>query len=82
LKVFSRDLGAHLAAFHQSPPDAAWGLRQALRDRLRVRFHQHPLQPLIIFLYLALILLDLERLRGELLRRCLFSPGPQGGETS
>ncbi|MGE5154451.1 MAG: hypothetical protein ACM3ST_10570 [Bdellovibrio bacteriovorus] len=80
LELFSRDLRAHLAVFRRSSPDAAWGLRQTLRERLRLRFHQHPLQPLTVFLYLALILLDLERLRGELVRRCVYSPGAPGGE--
>lgn len=78
LEAFRRELGAHLAAFRNARPDAAWGLRQALRDRLRLRLHQRLLQPLTVFLYIAVILLDLERLRGELLRRCLFSPGAQG----
>ncbi len=83
LEVFSRELGAHLAAFRNASPDSAWGLRRQLRDHLRLRFHQRLLQPLTVFLYLALVLLDLERLRGELLRRCLFSTGfkveSQGG---
>lgn len=78
LAAFRRELGGHLEAFRHASPDAAWGLRQTLRDRLRLRLHQRLLQPLTIFLYLALILLDLERLRGELLRRRLFSPGAQG----
>jgi hypothetical protein len=81
LEIFSRDLSAHLAAFRQCSPDAAWDLRQALRDRLRLRFHQRALQPLTVFLYLALVLLDLERLRGELVRRCVYSPGAPGGES-
>ena len=77
LEVFSRELSAHLAAFRNASPDTAWGLRHQLRDRLRLRFHQRLLQPLTVFLYLALVLLDLERLRGELLRRSIFSPGFQ-----
>lgn len=78
LKSFRRELAVHLEAFRHASPDAAWGLRQTLRDRLRLRLHQRLLQPLTVFLYLGLILLDLERLRGELLRRCLFAPGAQG----
>lgn len=78
LETFSRELVAHLTAFRQASPDGAWDLRHQLRERLRLRLHQRLLQPLTVFLYLALVLLDLERLRGELLRRCLFAPGAQG----
>jgi len=39
---------------------------------LRLTFHQRLLEPVTVFIYLALVLLDLERLRAELLRRCLF----------
>jgi hypothetical protein len=77
LDAFCREVGDHLAAFRLASPDAAWDLRRQLRDRLRLRLHQRLLQPLTVFLYVALILLDLERLRGELLRRCVFSPGSQ-----
>lgn len=75
LDTFSRELRDHLGAFRQASPDTAWALRQRLCERLRLRLHQRLLQPLTAFLYLALVLLDLERLRGELLRRCLFTPG-------
>jgi hypothetical protein len=69
----------HLSSFRQSTPAAAWDLRQALRERLRLQFHLRLLAPVSVFLYLALILLDLERLRAELLRRALFdSLFPQG----
>ena len=78
LRSFCRELGHHLAAFRQAGPDTAWTLRHQLREGLRLRLHQHLLEPLAIFLYLALILLDLERLRGELVRRCLFSPNAAG----
>lgn len=79
LDGFCREVGDHLAAFRLGGPDAAWGLRRQLREHLRLRLHQRLLQPLTVFLYLALILLDLERLRGELLRRCVFAPGFHGG---
>ncbi|MFY9972612.1 MAG: hypothetical protein WAK53_00020 [Chromatiaceae bacterium] len=74
LRAFGHELDAHLRVFHRASPDTAWDLRRQLRERLRLRLHQRLLQPLAVFLYLALVLLDLERLRGELLRRCLFSP--------
>lgn len=78
LEVFGRELRGHVAAFRQAGPDAAWGLRRQLRDRLRLRLHQRLLQPLTVFLYLALVLLELERLRGELVGRSLFAPGALG----
>jgi hypothetical protein len=74
LSAFGQELAAHLRVFRRASPDTAWDLRRQLRERLRLRLHQRLLQPLAVFLYLALVLLDLERLRGELLRRCLFSP--------
>jgi hypothetical protein len=78
LESFARELRVHLAAFRAAGPETAWDLRHQLRDRLRLRLHQRLLQPLAAFLYLALVLLDLERLRGELLRRCLFGPAALG----
>lgn len=77
LETFCQELEDHLWAFRRADPDTAWALRRRLRDHLALRLHQRPLQPLTAFLYLALILLDLERLRGDLLRRCVF-PATQG----
>jgi hypothetical protein len=65
-------LAGHLAAFRRADPSTAWDLRRTLRERLRVLFHQRTLTPVAILVYLALVLLDLERLRAELLRRALF----------
>jgi hypothetical protein len=38
-------------------------------------FHRLPLQPAAAFNYLALLALDLERLRGALMDRTLFDQG-------
>jgi hypothetical protein len=65
-------LAAHLEAFRRSPPRQAWTLRQQLRERLRAAFHGLPLSPAAPFVYLALVALDLERLRRALLDRALF----------
>lgn len=78
LEAFCQELDAHLQAFRHASAETAWALRRRLRDHLGLRLHQRLLQPLTVFLYLALILLDLERLRGDLLRRCVF-PTAQGG---
>lgn len=67
-------LEAHLLAFRGADPALAWALRRALRERLRLLFHRRPRAPVGVFVYLALALLDLERLRAELLGRLLF-PG-------
>ncbi len=64
----------HLEAFRHAPPDAAWDLRQILRSALRLDLHRNPLQPAMVFAYLGLVFLDLERLRGELVGRVLFAP--------
>lgn len=79
LEAFTARLAAHLSAFRQAAPADAWLLRQALRERLRLQFHQAMLAPVTVHIYLALILLDLERLRAELLRRALFAPSPDEG---
>ncbi len=81
LDDFSAVIDSHLAAFRRSTPDTAWGLRRALRERLRLSFHQRLLEPVTVFIYLALVLLDLERLRAELLRRCLFPQNLAGEAT-
>lgn len=64
--------GEQLAAFRASTPQRAWTRRQALRERLRFRFHGLGLSPAAPFAYLALVALDLERLRRALLDRALF----------
>jgi hypothetical protein len=65
----------HLDAFRCVTPESAWGLRENLRDRVRIHLHLHVVQPVQLFAYLALVLLDLERLRAELLSRALFNSG-------
>jgi hypothetical protein len=75
LRALERSIGAHLGAFRAADPADAWTLRRALRERLRLRFHRQALGPVPIFCWLALALLDLERLRGELLRRALAPLG-------
>jgi hypothetical protein len=62
----------HLDRFRGAPSASAWELREALRDRLRAYLHQHPVQPAALFAYLAIVFLDLERLRGALLSRAVF----------
>ena len=68
----------HLETFRMARPEDAWPQRQRLRERLRLELHRHPVEPVAVFGYLGLVLLDLERLRAELLRRALF--GPEAGD--
>ncbi|UHD16916.1 hypothetical protein [Thiocapsa bogorovii] len=75
LDGFSRLVQDHLDRFRGAPAASAWELREALRDRLRAYFHQHPVQPVALFAYLAIVFLDLERLRGALISRALFDGG-------
>ncbi|AGA91014.1 hypothetical protein Thimo_2269 [Thioflavicoccus mobilis 8321] len=65
--------GAHLVAFRSAAPDATWPLRRELRTELRQRFRRSSLQPVTPFIFLALVALDLERLRAELVGRALFA---------
>ena len=68
----------HTRAFAQAGSDTAWSLRRELRERLRMDFHRLGLQPAAGFAFLALVALDLERLRAALMQRALFSLGEAG----
>lgn len=67
-------LHQHVGAFTHTAPDNTWNLRRALRDRLRLDLHRQLMQPTVIFLYLAMVAVDLERLRRALVERSLFTP--------
>jgi hypothetical protein len=65
---------AHAAAFAAAPPGPGGLLRRALRARLSLLLRRATLQPAALVIHLVLSALDLEHLRGELLRRALFTP--------
>jgi hypothetical protein len=69
---FAHALSAHLAAFRDAAVRDGWPLRRTLQSRLTLLFRRAMLDPAAAFAYLALTALDLERLRGELLRRAAF----------
>ena len=69
-----RALVAHLAAFRDRAVRDGWPLRRTLQARLALLFRRAMLDPAAAFIFLALAALDLERLRGEILRRVAF-PG-------
>lgn len=51
---------------------------QRLAEKLAYEFRRHTHQPAAAFVHLALVALDLERLRAALMRRALFAGHPQG----
>lgn len=63
----------HLARFSELLPSDTWEARQALGGRLGRLFRRALLEPAAAFAYLALVALDVERLRGELVSRRLFA---------
>ncbi len=50
-----------------------------LAEKLAYEFRRHTHQPAAALMHLALVALDLERLRAALVRRSLFAGHPQGG---
>jgi hypothetical protein len=67
-----RLLADHAALFRQPSLGDGWALRRALHARLSRLFRRAALDPAMAFIFLALSALDLERLRGEILRRVAF----------
>jgi len=64
-----RAFEAHVAAFERAAPDDAWNLRRALEARIEILFRRHALLAAAAFDHLALLALDVERLRAELMAR-------------
>jgi len=56
----------HQRQFLAAAPDRTWPLRRDLDHRLRHLFHVLLLQPAGLFAYLALVAVELERLRAAL----------------
>jgi hypothetical protein len=69
-----RVLAAHLSALRDSSLRSSTALRRTLQARLETLFRRAMLDPAAAFAFLALAFLDLERFRGEVLRRAAF-PG-------
>ena len=65
---------AHRERFAELRPEFSDQARQELGRRLELAFRRLASQPAAAYLHLALIALDIERLRGELVRRVLFGP--------
>jgi len=69
---FAHAMSAHLGAFRDPAVSDGWPIRRTLQARLVLLFRRAMLDPAAAFVFLALAALDLERLRGELLRRAAF----------
>jgi hypothetical protein len=74
LDLLAALLGRHLGTFRDPLLSDGWPLRRALQGELVLLFRRAMLDAAAAFAFLALAALDLERLRGELLRRAAF-PG-------
>ena len=71
-----RSVEKHLEDLAERPADDAWAARRALAEQLAKRFRRHALQPAAAFAHLALVALDLERLRAALVTRAAFGAVP------
>ncbi len=79
LEGLIRLLQDHLTAFADLPDaKAAREARSRLRERLIFLFRRQGRRPPAVFIHLLLAALDLERLRGGLLQRALFSGSGSG----
>jgi len=72
LRAFNSLLYKHLEAFHHVAPNTAWRHRQQLSPKLCMMFRKYSYQPVAVFIHLLLVALDIERLRGDIMQRCLF----------
>ena len=63
----------HVRQFALGPPETAWQARRRLQVRLERLFRRQARQPATVFIYLALVALDLERLRNELVSRIVYA---------
>ena len=61
-----------LLNIEQPSSQPGWKSREILVDKLTILFRQFSYQPIAVFIHLALIALDIERLRGNILKRRLF----------
>ena len=63
----------HRDAFSQLPVDRTWQQRQLLSFKLTMMFRRNACYPVNVFVHLVLVALDVERIRGGVMQRCLFS---------
>ena len=66
----------HLPRFLEVGSEEAWTMRRGLEAQVAVRFRRHALTPVAAFAYLALVALDVEKLRSQLVVRAAFGAVP------
>lgn len=76
LEELARLLTRHLRRFAGLDSEEAAALRCDLQTQIEVRFRRHSLTPAAAFAYLALVALDLERVRWHLVVRAAFNLVP------
>jgi hypothetical protein len=75
LATLSDTVSAHVARLDLAgPQDASGAYRRALARTVNRMFRRYSASAIAVFCHLALVALDLERLRGSLVRRALFAP--------
>jgi hypothetical protein len=73
LHTLGKILLDHLRAQQSASGSSTRGQREALMPVLQGAFRRYSFQPAAACAHLALVALDLEKLRGDLLRRVLFT---------
>lgn len=68
LERLQQTLEAHRQRFSQLAPGNGWAEREALQRELSTQLRRSPLDPIQLLIWVVLLLLDYERVRGELLR--------------
>lgn len=76
LEQVVKTIRVHLQRFPSITTDAAAAERATLAGRLATAVRRHAARPAALFAYLALLALDLERLRGEFVTRARPVGGP------
>jgi hypothetical protein len=76
LEELAGRIARHLPRFVELAAEEAWALRRDLERQMVARFRRHAETPVAAFAYLALVALDLERLRGQLVLRAAFHVVP------
>jgi hypothetical protein len=75
LTTLSEIVQAHVARLALAgPQETSASYRRELTRKISRMFRRHGGSPVAVFCHLALVALDLERLRGGLVRRALFAP--------
>jgi hypothetical protein len=66
----------HLPRFVDVGSEDAWTMRRGLEAQIAARFRRHAFTPVAAFAYIALVALDIEKLRAQLVTRAAFGVLP------